>query len=57
MGQPFCPSRWVKMAKYHHFIEFLAKNTVLELNGDLPLFIVLEFTKLEFPIFYSIVAR
>ena len=44
------------MAKYHPFIKFVAKSTVSQLNGDLPLFLVLKFTKLEFPIFYFTVA-
>ena len=58
MGFGFYREKEVKMAKYHPFIKFVAKKkTVSELNGDLPLFLVLELTKPEFPIFCSTVAH
>ena len=45
-----------KMAKYHIFWKFLAKNTVSEINGKVPLFLELEFQKLEFLISSGTVA-
>ena len=36
------------MAKYHIFWKFLEKNTVWEINDKVPLFLELEFQKLEF---------
>ena len=44
------------MAKYHNFWKFLAKNTVSEINGKVPLFLELEFQKLEFLISFATVA-
>ena len=44
------------MVKYHNFWEFLAKNTVSEINGKVPLFLELEFQKLEFLISFATVA-
>ena len=44
------------MAKYHIFWKFLEKNTVSEINGKVPLFLKLEFQKLEFLISYATVA-
>ena len=44
----------VKMAKYHQFLKYFAKKknkTLWEKNSDLPLFLVLELSKLEYHIF------
>ena len=45
-----------KMAKYHIFWKFLEKNTVSEINDKVPLFLELEFQKLEFLISSATVA-
>ena len=44
------------MAKYHIFWKFLEKNTVSEINDKVPLFLELEFQKLEFLISSATVA-
>ena len=45
-----------KMATYHNIWKFLAKNTVSEINSKVPLFLELEFQKLEFLISFATVA-
>ena len=44
------------MAKYHIFWKFLEKNTVSKINDKVPLFLELEFQKLEFLISSATVA-
>ena len=43
----------VKMAKYHQFLKYFTKKKKIlsEKNNDLSLFLVLEFSKLEYHIF------
>ena len=45
-----------KMAKYHFFGNFWQKNTVSEINGKVPLFLEVEFQKLEFLVSSATVA-
>ena len=43
------------MDKNHNFWKFLAKKIVSEINGKVPLFLELEFQKLEFLINFATV--
>ena len=45
-----------KMGKYHNFWKFLAKKHCFEINGKEPLFLELEFQKLEFLISFATMA-
>ena len=44
------------MAQYHNVWKFLARNTVSEINSKVPLFLELEFQKLEFLISFATMA-
>ena len=45
-----------KMAQYHNFWKFLANKHFSEINSKVPLFLKLEFQKLEFLISFATVA-
>ena len=45
-----------KMAQYHNFWKFLAKTHCFGINSKVPLFLELEFQKLEFLISFATVA-